>query len=82
VATSVLTAGPVEFDPRLYPQSCLEAAAAAYAKFLRVEKTLSEDGAICASLVTFPAFSPREVQIRREFLNYLLDLSIQRYLRT
>jgi hypothetical protein len=82
MATSILTAGRMRLDPSLYPPACVDAAATAYAEFLRIESIPSESGALEMSIVTFPAFSAREVQIRREFLNYLLDLSIQRQLKS
>lgn len=80
MATSILTAGCVPLDPSLYPQDCVAAAATAYAEFLRIESSPHETGLGEVDVIVRPDFAPREVQLRREFLNYLLDLSIQHHL--
>lgn len=79
MATSLLTGGRVRLDPSLYPQDCAVAAATAYSEFLRIETT-GETGAVELDIIVRPGFELRAVQLRREFLNYLLDVSIQRYL--
>ena len=80
MATSVLTTGLVAIDPNIYPQSCLEAARMAYAEFLRLDPDPGKTGISVLDIVILPAFSSNETQLRREFLNYLLDLSIQHHL--
>jgi hypothetical protein len=82
MATSILTAGHLRLDPSLYPPDCVGAAATAYAEFLRIEPSGAESGAVGLNIVVLPAFSAREVQLRREFLNYVLDLAIQGHLRS
>lgn len=80
MATSLLTGGGIRLDPSLYPQDCAAAAATAYSEFLRIETTTGETGAVELDIIVRPGFELRAVQLRREFLNYLLDVSIQRYL--
>jgi hypothetical protein len=80
VATSILTAGRARLDSSIYPQDCVAAAATAYSEFLRIESTAGETGAVELDIRVRPGFELRAVQLRREFLNYLLDLSIQHYL--
>jgi hypothetical protein len=70
----------VAFDPSIYPQNCLEAATVAYAEFLRLDPYLGKTGISVLDIVILPAFSSNETQLRREFLNYLLDLSVQHHL--
>lgn len=81
MATSILSAGRVALDPGLYPKGCVEATATAYAQFLRIEPSRKEAGAPELDIVILPGFSSKGVQLRREFLNYLLDLSVQHHLR-
>lgn len=80
MATSILTSGCVRLDSGLYPQDCVAAAATAYAEFLRIEPSPHETGVVDVDIIVHPDLAPREVQLRREFLNYLLDLSIQHHL--
>ena len=80
MATSILTTGRVPIDPSIYPQSCLDAARMAYAEFLRVDPNPGKAGTCVLDIVVLPPFSSNETQLRREFLNYLLDLSIQHHL--
>lgn len=80
MATSFLTAGRLILDSNIYPNSCVEAAAAAYAKFLKLDAVREAD-TLGFDVVVFPTFSSKGTQLRREFLNYLLDLSIQHHLQ-
>lgn len=81
MATSILTAGRLILDSSIYPKSCVDAAAAAYAEFLKIAASPAEADTPDFDIVVLPAFSSKGTQLRREFLNYLLDLSTQHHLQ-
>ena len=81
MATSILTAGRLILDSSIYPKSCVAAAAAAYAEFLKLDASPAEADTPDFDIVVIPAISSKGTQLRREFLNYLLDLSIQHHLQ-
>jgi len=81
VATSLLTSGIVSLDLDLYPEECVREAVDAYKNFLRAEvRKLGPSAASIEIAIIDTAWDPAVV--RREFLNYLLDISLRRYLRT
>ena len=76
MATGVLTDGPVPLDSSIYPAACIEAAAEAYKEFLSVEP-IHSGSVITIVLTPLPAVASQGDRLRKEFLNYLLDLSVQ-----
>ncbi len=81
MATSLLTTGPITLDPTVYPQSCVSAAATAYAEFLQLNPVPDTDRSNDFEIVILPAFASNGARLRGEFLNYVLDLSIQHHVR-
>ena len=65
----------------LYPQRCLEAAVNDYKDFCEVRQTQANDDSCVIDIAINPAYSDESAQILREFLNYLLDLSIQDFFK-
>jgi hypothetical protein len=77
--TSPLTDGRIELDGELYPEDCLASALQAYDEFLEAKIEVG-------SATTFLGLTVRETvedktAVRREFLNFLLDLALQRHLK-
>jgi 5-enolpyruvylshikimate-3-phosphate synthase len=78
LATSALSEDKVILHHILYGEDCLKAACEAYKAFAVVSV---ERGDGYASIVVAPApGAPDPATVRREFLNYVLDLSIKKYL--
>jgi hypothetical protein len=78
LATSALSDERVLLHHILYDEDCLKAACEAY-KTLAVVSVERGDG--YSSIAVAPARgAPDPATVRREFLNYLLDLSIKKYL--
>ncbi len=75
-----LTEGVVLLDARIYPEHCIREATSAYTPFLTV--TSRANGPHCMSLdiQVQPEHGADALRIRREYLNFLLDLSIRHYL--
>lgn len=63
----------------IYPQECLEKTIVAYSSLcaVKISNTSSEE---CSIEITSLSTDGNEDQITREFLNYLLDLSLERHL--
>ncbi len=80
MAASVLEHGPIQLDRTIYPEECLLAATEAYRDFLHVERMREENGARTIEVTVNPAHAPQAPQVRKEFLNYLLDLAIRHHL--
>ena len=78
MASSVLTEGPVYLDPRIYCQPCVDQAAAAYLHVLTVTRT--RDESMPLFLIEAKEGFEDAILLRREFLNYLLDLAIKTHL--
>ena len=77
MATSSLSEGKVVLHHTLYNEDCLKAACEAYRKFAVVSV---ERGDGCSTIAMTPApGGPDPVTLRREFLNYVLDLSIKEH---
>jgi hypothetical protein len=79
MAASVLSQGPITLDSSIYPQVCVLKAAEAYREFLSVEVVATEQDTQIISLSILPASVSEAPKIRREFLNHLLDLAVQRH---
>jgi len=65
----------------LYPQRCLEAAVNDYKDFCEVKQTQANDNFSVIDIDIHSEYSGESAQILREFLNYLLDLSIQDFFK-
>ena len=61
----------------LYPQRCLEATVNDYKDFCEVKQTQANDDFSVIDVDINPEYKEESVQILREFLNYLLNLSIR-----
>jgi len=60
----------------IYPRDCVESAAKAFADFGAVKVSLESDNSLSVQIS-----APSETALMHEFLNYVLDLSIETYLR-
>jgi hypothetical protein len=60
----------------IYPRDCVELAAKAFADFGVVRVLLESDNSLSVQIS-----APGETVLMHEFLNYVLDLSIESYLR-
>jgi len=78
LATSSLSEGKVVLHHTLYNEDCLKAACEAYRKFADVSVERG-DGYSTIAITPVPGASDPET-LRREFLNYVLDLSIKKHL--
>jgi hypothetical protein len=78
LATSSLSEGTVVLHHTLYNEDCLKAACEAYRKFAAVSVERG-DGYSTIAMTPAPS-APDPVTLRREFLNYVLDLSIKEQL--
>ncbi len=78
MATSSLSEGNAVLHHTFYNEDCLKAACEAYRKFaaFSVER---RDGYSTIAMTPAPG-APDPATLRREFLNYVLDLSIKTYL--
>jgi hypothetical protein len=65
----------------LYPQSCLEAAIVDYRDFCDIQKIQVKDSYSLVNIRIKPQCAGPKKQVLREFLNYLLDLSVQDFLK-
>ena len=80
MAASVLSEGPVPLHTSVYPQPCVSKAVEAYREFLDVEVVTAEEDKQVLKLAVRPDYIEQASQTRKEFLNYLLDLSAQHHL--
>lgn len=80
MATSVLTGGLVRLAASIYPQTCIAKAIEAYREFADVGLLAGEEGEHLLTLAVRPPHLAQEPTLRREFLNYLLDLALQDHL--
>jgi hypothetical protein len=74
LATSPLSEEYVLLHHRFYPEECLEAACHAYREFAEVIVERGVDGSI---VKVTPKLKESGTTIQREFLNYVLDVSIK-----
>jgi hypothetical protein len=81
LAASILVDGPIPIDASIYPEACLREAEAAYQEFLTVERLGQEQTMCVVRLVFSPRSSSEALRLRREFLNYVLDLALRHHLR-
>jgi hypothetical protein len=63
----------------LYPKACIDAAAEAFKDYLAVAMR-STDSDVTTIEVTVTSHPDEGSRVRREFMNYLLDLAIQKRL--
>jgi hypothetical protein len=73
----------VSLSKAIYPKECLEAAAAAYSAICSVEFTGETPHALEVELAAIlgRVEQPDESRVAHEFLNYLLDLSLEYHLQ-
>ena len=77
MATSTLSEEKIHLHHTLYDEDCLKTACEAYKEFAVVSV---ERGNGYSSISIAPALSaPDRAIVRREFLNYVLDLSIKKH---
>lgn len=77
---SVLEQGPIELDRTIYPDDFVLAAVQAYRGFLELELLAEDTRKRTIQLRINPAYSSKAPYVRKEFLNYLLDLAVRRHL--
>ena len=67
----------------IYPRECLDAAAAAYSAICSVEFTNETPHALEVEITAIlgQVEQPDESRVAHEFLNYLLDLSLEHHLQ-
>jgi hypothetical protein len=82
VAPSVLTDGPILFDSAIYPDVCLNLAIEAYRELLQVDRLSRESNGQMVRLTPLSRSDSDPLSLRREFLNYVLDLAVQHALST
>ena len=82
MAPSVLTDGPILFDSAIYPDVCLSLAIEAYRELLQVDRLSSGSDGQLVRLTPLPHLESDPLTLRREFLNYVLDLAVQHALST
>ncbi len=80
MAASILAEGPIPLDKAIYPEICLHNTRVAYQEFLVVECMAEDDATRIVGLTVLPTFSSEAARLRQEFLNYILDLSVQYHL--
>ncbi len=78
MATSALSEEKVLLHHALYNEDCLKAACEAYKTFA-VVSVEPGDGYSSIAMVPAPG-APDPATVRREFINYVLDLSIKKHL--
>lgn len=78
MATSALSEQPVVLYHSFYDEDCLRSASEAYKSFADVSIEPG-DGLSRVTINAIPGASDA-VTVRREFLNYVLDLSIKKHL--
>lgn len=73
----------VSLSKAIYPKECLEATAAAYSAICSVEFTGETPHALEVEItpVSVQVEQPDEGRVAHEFLNYLLDLSLEHHLQ-
>ncbi len=81
MAANVLENGPIRLDRIIYPDECLVAAIDAYRQFLAIQTSATDQRTRTVEATINPAHSQQASKVRKEFLNYLLDLSIQHHLK-
>ena len=67
----------VSLSARIYPRQCLEQAISAYSHVCSVEVRKQTAGGCQIDINVLEAAQSQEDQVIREFLNYLLDLSLE-----
>lgn len=77
MATSPLSQERVPLQHGFYPEHCLRAACDAYREFADINV---ETGGDSSDVEIIPRSKESEATVRREFLNYVLDLSIKAHL--
>ena len=77
MAPSVLTDGPILFDASIYSEVCLRKGIEAYKEFLQIDFLSSNPAAQLVRLTPLSGSDPNALNLRRQFLNYVLDLSVQ-----
>jgi hypothetical protein len=78
MAASALSADPLVLDASLYPDDCVRSAVAAYQPYAEVAIEQREGPELLISILSKAPASDHIV--RREFLNYVLDLSLRQHL--
>lgn len=79
MAPSLLTSGEALLASQFYPKECVEAAADSFKNRLTIRYRFAGDADVMR--IEIECSDPGDaLQMRREFLNYLLDLSVQRRL--
>jgi hypothetical protein len=73
----------VPLSKTIYPRRCIEEAAAAYSAICSVELTAETPHALEVEIapISGQVEQPDESRIANEFLNYLLDLSLEYHLQ-
>ncbi len=73
----------VSLSKSIYPRRCVEEAAAAYSAICSVDVVGESPHALEVEInsIAGPPEMPDEGRIAHEFLNYLLDLSLEHHLR-
>jgi hypothetical protein len=79
LATSSLSASTVVLHHAFYNEDCLKAACEAYRKFAGVSVERKDEYSTVA-ITPASGAAPDPVTLQREFLNYVLDLSIKEFL--
>lgn len=69
----------VEIASAIYPPECLQETIAAYQELCSV-KVISESPGGCSVEIRQSSNTIDEEQLKNEFLNYLLDLSLEKHL--
>lgn len=82
MAPSVLTDGPILFDSTIYPDVCLNLAIEAYRELLQVDRLPSGFNGQIVRLTPLSRSESDPLSLRREFLNYVLDLAVQHAMST
>ncbi len=81
MAANVLESGPIRLDTILYPDECLAAAIDAYKEFLVIQTSATDERTRTVKAIINPPHIQHASRVRKEFLNYLLDLSIQYHIK-
>jgi hypothetical protein len=82
MATSSLSKDQIVLDPTLYPEDCLADTCEAYKEFaaVSIERAAGSSKISVTFLTDAPDVVTDVLTLRRELLNYVLDLSIKRFL--
>ena len=70
---------PVVLAEALYPQECFERALDAYRAFCKVRVIEVSGTKYCIEIQAVPGIN--EKQVTQAFLNYLLDISVEKHLK-